>query len=192
MSARVPIIPTIFVAAAVATMIALGVWQLGRKAEKEALIASYQQALQSSDARPFPADDGGAFSDSDFFHPTAFDCNSVVGREAISGRSANGQSGYAHVARCQTGRGPADVLLGWSRDPAFPDYEGGVIEGLIVRGGKDGARVQMREPIDGLEALAKPDPGDLPNNHLAYAGQWFFFALTALVIYVLALKRRRR
>ena len=26
--------------------------------------------------------------------------------------------------------------------------------------------------------------------HLAYAGQWFFFALTALVIYVLALRRK--
>jgi surfeit locus 1 family protein len=32
----------------------------------------------------------------------------------------------------------------------------------------------------------------LPNNHLMYAGQWFFFALTALVIYVLALRKKRR
>ena len=35
-----------------------------------------------------------------------------------------------------------------------------------------------------------PDPAALPNNHLAYAGQWFFFALTALMIYVVALRRR--
>jgi surfeit locus 1 family protein len=47
-------------------------------------------------------------------------------------------------------------------------------------------------PVGGLAANAAPDPADLPNNHLAYAGQWFFFALTALVIYVLALRRRRR
>ncbi len=40
--------------------------------------------------------------------------------------------------------------------------------------------------------MAPPDPNDLPNNHLAYAGQWFFFALTALVIYWLALRRRWR
>ena len=40
--------------------------------------------------------------------------------------------------------------------------------------------------------MAAPDPGDLPNNHLAYAGQWFLFALAAAVIYVLALRRRRR
>ena len=35
-----------------------------------------------------------------------------------------------------------------------------------------------------------PDPTLLPNNHLAYAGQWFFFALTALVIYVMVLRKR--
>jgi len=31
-----------------------------------------------------------------------------------------------------------------------------------------------------------------PNNHLSYAIQWFFFAATALVIYVLALRKRWR
>ncbi|HBM05474.1 MAG TPA: threonine synthase, partial [Erythrobacter sp.] len=44
--------------------------------------------------------------------------------------------------------------------------------------------------VAGLAPLAPPDPRDLPNNHLAYAGQWFFFALTALIIYILALRRR--
>ena len=50
--------------------------------------------------------------------------------------------------------------------------------------------VIANEAKAGLEPLARPDPADLPNNHLAYAGQWFFFALTALAIYWLALKRR--
>ena len=36
-----PVIPTILVLAAVATMIALGIWQLQRKGEKEALIALF-------------------------------------------------------------------------------------------------------------------------------------------------------
>ena len=36
---RFPLIPTVLVAAAVASMIGLGVWQLQRKGEKEALIA---------------------------------------------------------------------------------------------------------------------------------------------------------
>ena len=38
-----PVIPTILVLAAVATMIALGIWQLQRKGEKEALIALYER-----------------------------------------------------------------------------------------------------------------------------------------------------
>jgi surfeit locus 1 family protein len=53
-------------------------------------------------------------------------------------------------------------------------------------------RLIAETPQAGLEPLAPPDPGDLPNNHLAYAVQWFFFAATALVIYVLALRRRQR
>lgn len=189
---RFPLIPTILVLAAVATMIALGFWQLGRMDEKEALIVRYQAALTDGELRPFPGDRGGAASEADLFHPTAFACTSVLGRETTAARSATGQSGYAQIARCRTGRGPADVKLGWSRDFKPVEWQGGEVRGLIVPGGKDGARVQLVQPAPGLDALAQPDPADLPNNHLAYAGQWFFFALTALVIYVLALRRRQR
>jgi surfeit locus 1 family protein len=45
-------------------------------------------------------------------------------------------------------------------------------------------------PLGGLVANAQPDPRSLPNNHLSYAVQWFLFAITALVIYGLALWRR--
>ena len=41
---RIPILPTIIVVAAVATMIGLGIWQLERKEWKEALIAEARQA----------------------------------------------------------------------------------------------------------------------------------------------------
>lgn len=188
----IPIIPTIVVAASIATMIALGFWQLGRVEEKEQQIAQYQAALESSDMRAFPGNSGGAQSEVDYFHPTTFECTQVIAREAISGRSANDQGGYAQIVRCQTERGPADVKLGWSASPNFPAWNGGLVEGLIAPGGRDGARVQMAQPIDGLQPLAVPDPADLPNNHLAYAGQWFFFALTALVIYFLALRSRAK
>ena len=36
----------------------------------------------------------------------------------------------------------------------------------------------------------QPRAADLPDNHLAYAGQWFLFALTALVIYGLVLRQK--
>ena len=45
-------------------------------------------------------------------------------------------------------------------------------------------------PRAGLLPLERPDPSDLPNNHIAYAWQWFLFALTALVIYGLAVRKR--
>lgn len=185
----IPIIPTIVVLAAAATMVALGIWQLGRAEEKAALIAKYEQALSSTELRPFPSDSGAAI-ESNLFHPTALDCRKVLSREAISGRAENGRSGFAQIVRCETGRGPADVKLGWSDRPDFPDFQGGSVAGLIAPGGADGARVQADPPLAGLKPLAKPDPRDLPNNHLAYAGQWFFFALTALVIYWLAIRKR--
>lgn len=79
-----------------------------------------------------------------------------------------------------------EVALGWSRDPAAPSYDGGPVDGVVDASGK----IVADPALAGLEPLAKPDPNDLPNNHLAYAGQWFFFALTALVIYGFALKSR--
>jgi surfeit locus 1 family protein len=64
------------------------------------------------------------------------------------------------------------------------------VSGVIAPGGTFGGTLHASQPAPGLEPLAPPDPSDVPNNHLAYAGQWFFFALTALVIYVLALRRK--
>jgi cytochrome oxidase assembly protein ShyY1 len=44
----------------------------------------------------------------------------------------------------------------------------------------------------GLEASAPPAIDEIPNNHRAYAVQWFAFAGIALLIYGLALKQRGR
>ena len=41
---RLPLLPTVLVAAAVATMIGLGIWQLQRAAWKEGLLATYRTA----------------------------------------------------------------------------------------------------------------------------------------------------
>lgn len=51
---RWPLIPTILVLAAVAVMIALGVWQLQRKSEKEALIALFQRNMAMSSTVAYP------------------------------------------------------------------------------------------------------------------------------------------
>ncbi|MCZ8135323.1 MAG: SURF1 family protein [Porphyrobacter sp.] len=185
MTRRVPIIPTIFVLAAVATMIALGVWQLGRRAEKEALIARYEAAAGTSAPVAFPLAGEG---ETVLFRRSEVACTRVTAIEPVSGTSAKGQKGWVQRARCAVSPDASvDVDLGYTRDIARPDFAGGTITGVIA----PGPRLVADPPVAGLQPMARPDPGDLPNNHLAYAGQWFFFALTALVIYVLALRRRR-
>ena len=62
--------------------------------------------------------------------------------------------------------------------------------GVYVSGGMLGYKVVADPPLAGLAAIAAPDPNDLPNNHWSYAIQWFLFALVALVIYGIALRKR--
>ena len=44
MTRKLPLLPTIIVMLAIATMIGLGIWQLQRRNEKEALLATYRAA----------------------------------------------------------------------------------------------------------------------------------------------------
>lgn len=191
MSRRIPIVPTVIVAAAVLTMIALGVWQLQRADWKEALIARYQQAQTMSSEVPWPRGEAGM--EASLFRWSGFTCDRVLGMRSGAGTSADGQKGWAHIARCALdGGGEAEVALGWSAAPEQPQWDGGEVSGIIAPGGEAGGVLHAAGRPAGLQPLATPDPADLPNNHLAYAGQWFFFALTALVIYVLALRRRQQ
>ena len=182
MTRRIPIIPTIIVLAAVLTMIGLGIWQLGRMGEKAELLASYEAAAGETGEVAFPT--SGEGSDV-WFRRSRITCDEVVKVEAVAGTSARGQKGWAQRATCAGG---VIADLGFSREFAAAEWTGGEVTGVIA----PGPRLVADPPVAGLQPLAPPDPGDLPNNHLAYAGQWFFFALTALVIYVLALRRRRR
>ena len=86
----------------------------------------------------------------------------------------------------QAGLGEALVVLGWSRDLAMGDWRGGEVVGWVA----PGPRLVADPPLAGLEANAIPDPSSIPNNHWSYAIQWFLFAGVALVIYVLALRKR--
>ena len=187
MTTRIPIIPTVIVAGAIAVMIALGFWQLSRMGDKEALIAQANEALQDSRSVAWPSP--GEYEQS-LYHRSSVNCLEVRGIDSRAGRSAKGASGWMHIARCtHEGGGVADVAIGWSKNPEAPDWSGGKVEGIIGPYGRV-VKLIATEPHAGLEPLATPNPADLPNSHLAYAGQWFFFALTALAIYILALRRR--
>lgn len=185
MSRRIPIFPTLLVLAAVVVMIALGFWQLGRMHQKEALLARYAAGRALSSAVPFPRDRAAA--EPVLYRHSQLDCLQVLELTSMAGRNARGEAGVAQMARCRTdGGGEALVALGWSRDPHPRVWHGGPVIGTIA----PGPRLIAHPPLAGLEANAVPDPGEIPNNHLSYAVQWFFFAATALVIYALALRKR--
>ncbi len=184
---RLPVFPTIVVLVAVGIMIRLGFWQLDRLGEKQALLARYAQAQTLSSEAPWPRDASGAAPV--LYRRTTLDCRSVGTVSAIAGQSAAGEAGQAHVAQCWLANGAeARVVLGWSRNPAPSAWSGGKVGGVIA----PGPRLIADPPLAGLGASARPDPADIPNNHLAYAVQWFLFAGVALVIYALAVRRRLR
>ncbi len=184
---RLPILSTLLVLAAVAVMIALGVWQLQRAEWKEHLLARYDRAITVSAAVPFPY--AATEREAALYHHSSVDCRRVLSRGAIAGRNAADETGWAQTALCETPDGQAEVALGWSRDPAIPAWNGGLVNGMIGPAGEN-VRLIAMPPQAGLAQLATPDPHDIPNNHRGYAMQWFFFAATALVIYGLALRRR--
>lgn len=191
MKLRWPLIPTVFVCAAVATMIGLGIWQLQRKGEKEALLSQYARAanlpaiawptIPTSRALPL-------------FRKSSLMCVKVERWEAVSGTNIKGKPGIAHIALCHTGgaEGPgAKVALGWSERPVHPVWAGGPVKGIIAPDNGALIRLVADTPPDGFEQLAPPSTDSIANNHLLYAIQWFFFAAAAAVIYVLALRRRQ-
>lgn len=203
---RWPLIPTILVLAAVAVMIALGVWQLQRKGEKEALIALYERNRAMPVPVTYPA--LPPVPDAMLYRKSSVVCLEPVRWEQRSGSDRAGQAGIRMIADCRTGAEGPGVLVdvGIGDDFAPPDWKGGIVPGtivpgpdqptLIARGTGQAAPARAMlvadAPVAGLRASAVPSAADTPNNHLAYAGQWFLFAAAALVIYVLAVRRRWR
>ncbi len=203
---RWPLIPTILVLAAVAVMIALGVWQLQRKSEKEGLIALFQRNMAMSSTVAYP--ELPPVPDAFLYRKSSVVCLEPVRWDPRSGTDRKGKSGIRMIADCRTGAEGPGVLVdvGIGDDFAPPKWTGGTVQGTIVPGpeqptvmeramGKAApARAMLIAdmPAPGLRASAVPSADDTPNNHFAYAMQWFLFAAMALVIYILAVRRRLR
>ena len=188
---RLPLIPTIVVALAVATMIGLGLWQLQRAEQKEALIARYA-AAQDLPPIAFPTAPA-ANEDLPLFRYATAVCLQAVRTRVTAGRNQAGETGYAHIVDCSTGaEGPGmSVEVGWSRNPNAPiDWAGGPVSGVIAPDREMRIRLVAATPAPGLAPSAPPSMEQIPNNHLSYAIQWFAFAIIALVIYFLALRWR--
>ena len=201
---RVPVVATIVVALAVATMVALGIWQLQRATWKESKIALYASNL----ARPpiaFPA--LAPVPDAAMFRKSSAMCLGVVKWRVEAGRTPTGQPGYRQIAECRTGvEGPGALIdMGLTADPKFkPQWSGGQVDGIVTTEPAHASLIATLfgrapvlrpmlvadRPAPGMAASAPPSIESISNNHRAYALQWFVFASVAGLIYALALRRR--
>ncbi len=200
---RLPILSTLIVLLAVAAMIALGLWQLQRRAEKAALIA-HASANLDRPVQPLPA----RITDDLLFARVTATCARVGDWTMGAGRAVDDSSGYRHIATCTGPTGQVfRVDLGVAADPKLrPLWSGGAVAGTLShapggptlldrmtgRAAPPAPMIVSDTPALGLKASRRPDPASLPDNHLAYAIQWFAFALAAVIIYLLALRRRSR
>lgn len=201
---RVPVLPTIIVALAVAAMVALGLWQLQRRDEKAALLELYA-ANVGRPAMAFPM--LGPVPDAAMFRRSRVQCLRLVDMRVTAGKDAAGQSGFRYTARCGSGaEGPgALVVLGvgsrpdqkiaWSGGPVtgritVEPVDAGWITQLLGKAPVAGPMLVSDKGLGGLKTPAPPAMTDIPNNHFLYAVQWFIFAGAALLIYALALRKR--
>ena len=193
---RFPLVATLVVGAAVAMMIALGIWQLRRADWKEHLVAQYQ-AAQKLPPIVFPT---APLKDPVplFRWATGF-CLKPVGQRAIAGENHQGEPGYAHIVQCSTGaEGPGMAVdIGWSKDPnAKWNWPGGPVTGIIVPDRLQRIRLVAASSPAGLQPSATPSIDSVvqvtPAGHRLYAMQWFAFAGIALLIFILAVRKRLR
>ena len=206
MTRKIPIVPTIIVALAVALMIGLGIWQLGRAQHKEAALQEWRDNM-SLPATAYPIQN--PTDERYMFRRLSGTCLRVVAWQVLGGRTREGEPGWRHIASCATGaEGPGLVVdMGVSKQPDLKvAWAGGPVRGYAthepdnsgllerLRGKSSPLRLMIVAdvPAPGLMASSPPDPASVPNNHRSYMVQWFLFALIAAVIYVLALRKREQ
>jgi len=201
---RLPILPTLVVGLAVAAMIALGIWQLRRAQWKEGLLAQYRAGATAPALRALPFDRP---PEALAFRRIGLTCRIATTAIPLGGTQAGKGPGFRNIAGCALPDGRLIMAdLGWSAigaRPATPAVGARIVaSGVLIPDEVLGRRVlgERREatslllvldsPPSGLEPSVPPSIEDIPNNHRAYAVQWFLFAGLAAIIYVLALRRR--
>ena len=197
---RLPLISTLVVAAAVATMIALGIWQLDRAEQKDRLLAEYAANAQLPALDLDPLLDGESDLPPLAFRRVLVTCRADRAEPRIRGGSSReGQSGWYYFVPCRPGAsglaGRLRVNAGWSRLPndslrlSLNGLVAGTL-GSVPDEADEPVTITAARPVPPLAPAVPPRLEDVPNNHLFYVFQWFFFAAAALVIYALALRRR--
>lgn len=185
---QLPLIPTVLVVAAAGVMVALGFWQLGKVGMQDDRLQQYEEAAANPELVTFPTT--AEQVDTVAYRKSSVNCAEIIGEPRIvAGRSARDQTGYVQVVTCKIASGGvADVQLGWTRATTPVDWQGGVVTGTIEPLRTGLAKLVADPPLAGLVANAPVKKKQI--DHLAYAGQWFFFAFVALMIYFFAVRSK--
>ncbi len=196
---RLPLVPTLMVIVAIPILIALGIWQLDRAREKDAMLA----ALATAPNQPVLTIEGLDWPAGLDFRRVRTRCESVGTPDAVAGRSADGQAGYSYIADCAPSpmEDALRINLGWDPRPDRVIAAGGPVNvtGLLRA---DASRADQLHAIPylliadpalgGLEPSLQPTIDDIPDNHMAYAFQWFGFAGVLAIIYGIYVRTWRR
>lgn len=192
MTRRLPLVPTIITVLMLPVLIALGIWQLSRADWKDALLERLAAAPQLPSVE-LPRDWS---SDLDF-RRAVVDC--VVDRATPivrAGRSTASIPGYSYFVPCRMPGTDKKLTLdaGWSPRPDTVQTvtAAGPFTGLLRATSGDGYILVSANPVPSLVPSAPPSVDEIPNNHMSYAMQWFFFAATLTVIYLIYLQQWRR
>lgn len=196
MAGRLPLLPTMMVALAVPLLIGLGIWQVHRAEWKAGLLAQ----LEANSRAPLLDIGTGPVPEDAQFRKVRADLVCDGGEPIIrAGRNMQGRPGYSHLAQCRVGK--TDILLDsfWAPRPdpmGFATDDGsdlgvatGSVEGVMVRRADGGWLLVLADPKSPATTSAPPTIDTIPNNHRAYAVQWFSFAAILAVIYGLWLRR---
>ena len=190
---RLPIGPTLFVLLAVPVMLALGYWQMFVRAPWKDAVLTRLVANAAAPVIAMPP----RLSEDLAFRRVRASCLKLV-TQGIGGAaaSAGGAAGYRHLAMCEPDGGePVLISLGTARDPKLnikPPPQGSYTGRLIPRSGVPAYLLVSETPQAPLTAETPPGIDTIPNSHRAYGLQWWGFALSLSVIYLVYVRRWRR
>ena len=196
---------TAVVAVLVAILCGLGVWQLQRREWKHQLVTQLEQAGQLPPVSPneFLRAMMGEIS----IQYRRADLPCTPGRvkpyDIKGGSNRAGDGGFYVLVSCRPNGGAPDIVAvaGWSRRPDVLNSELLVdtnFSGVIIERpyGDDPQRPRFMlipdAAVPPLLPARQPTPDGLPDNHLAYAGQWFGLAGALAFIYWRWLRRRSK
>lgn len=202
---RIPVLGTAVVFVLASFLIGLGVWQLQRAQWKAGLVAKLEAAPNQPLLTPRDFLDAMIGLKSVQYRRAQHICRPGMVRpyDLKGGSSQGGQGGFLVLVACRPEDTKPDIVIvaGWTRSPDAMTQSYNVdmmFEGLIIERPYGDAldRPQFMliptEAVPGLQPSRLPSAADLPDNHLAYAGQWFGLAGALLVIYGLWLRRRAK